>query len=118
MQVTVVIAANSKWAPVPAPNSSRPTTIALNCPTRYFGFAGSTCAPCPVGADCAGNGAAPLARLGFYPLSASTFVQCEPQEACLGGANATCAAQYTGVRCAECKLGSYRCDLQSITVCA
>ncbi len=54
---------------------------------------------------------------GFYPSARAVFVPCTPVEACVGGANSTvlaapgkegCGVRYTGLRCAQCRVGAYR----------
>jgi hypothetical protein len=59
-----------------------------------------------------------VAIRGFYPSSRSLFVPCAPSEACQGGVNSSvllvsdsvagCGPNYSGLRCAECRSGSYR----------
>ena len=59
-----------------------------------------------------------MALRGFYPSSRSLFVPCAPAEACQGGVNSSvllvsdsvagCGPNYSGLRCAECRSGSYR----------
>ena len=91
--------------------ASASTTITLECPAGYFGKLGHTCRACPEGAECFGGQSLPQAVQGYYPMSSlrEEFVMCSPVEACLGGANATCARHYTGPRCAMCDFGAYRC---------
>ncbi len=50
----------------------------------------------------------PIPNLGFYALSRTSFVQCQPPEACVGALDAPCSTMYTGPRCADCALGAYR----------
>ena len=91
--------------------------LRLECPAGYFGGNGDTCQQCPEGAVCHGGVADPVSDTGFYPLSRTQFVQCEPIDACVGAANytavqshgtASCASNYVGVRCSTCAMGSYR----------
>ena len=55
-----------------------------------------------------GEVADPEPLRGWFPLSRSSFVQCEPFDACEGGPLAACAVHYSGDRCASCAEGSYR----------
>jgi hypothetical protein len=61
---------------------SQPVGVAALCPEGSFGLAGQQCVACPDGALCAGRGADPVARQGFYPLTRATFVECVPSAAC------------------------------------
>ena len=61
------------------------------------------------GGICNGFGEDPYAQRGYFPIHRGAFVQCTPIEACLGGVNATCSPRYTGDRCAQCNIGTYRC---------
>ncbi len=62
-----------------------------------------------------------VALPGFYPASRAVFVPCAPTKACVGGVNASesvaapsgrrlagCGPNYSGVRCGDCRQGSYR----------
>jgi hypothetical protein len=49
---------------------------------------------------------------GFFALSRTDFVRCQPPEACAGALNAPCAPLYTGPRCATCAVGAYRKGLR------
>jgi hypothetical protein len=90
------------------------------CATNYYGRTGELCLPCPLGADCAGKRADPVAQPGWFILNGTGaamcpperlqrpycdyVVPCEPKEACTG--NNTCARGYLSVapvfRCAAC----------------
>ena len=67
------------------------------------------CRTCPTGAFCAGGFVPPEARTGFFPVSATRFQQCQPPEACVGGAD-VCAEAYTGRLCGFCAPNHYRLD--------
>ena len=84
------------------------STVLLLCPSGYFTGLNQLCQVCPTGAACDGGFSLPAALTGYFPVSATAFVQCTPVEACLGGLNATCSALYTGPRCGDCAVGAYR----------
>lgn len=81
--------------------------IAL-CGPGKFGIYGESCAPCPSGARCAGGLAEPVATPGFFKMARTRFVECQPQEACVGGEGDPCALGYTGPVCSLCAKGFYR----------
>ena len=92
--------------------------VSAQCPRGYYGGDGERCSTCPVGAVCPGYGLDPVSTAGHYPQSRSTFVECVPTEACVGGFNfsilatvdsaLSCSRSYTGQRCADCAVGAYR----------
>ena len=89
-------------------NASASAMLRLQCAAGMYGIDGQRCMACPDGAECAGGGASPVASVGYFPLSATSFVQCSPPDACLGGENGTCSSLYVGPRCASCAPGAYR----------
>jgi hypothetical protein len=87
-------------------NSS--VSVRAECPLSFYGADGELCAPCPEGSECDGGMSDPAAIRGFYRVSRTEFVLCQPREACLGGVNSTCHRNYGGDRCADCVMGTYR----------
>ena len=83
--------------------------VSVLCPYGTYGVPGGVCQQCPAGSSCSGGWAMPAAVTGYYPLSATEFVPCEPADACLGGPNGTCSSLYTGPLCGDCATGAYRC---------
>jgi hypothetical protein len=99
-------------------DASTALPVVLQCPRGLFGGPGEPCTPCPANAECPGHDADPVALAGYFPLDRARFVACAVRAACVGGVNASalqsadgfagCAGNYMGVRCAECRPGSYR----------
>ncbi len=85
--------------------------VRFSCRRGFHGAAGELCAPCPTGGECPGDEVEPYPRVGYFRTAPRVFVPCTPRESCLGGVNSTCGAKYTGVRCAACVTGAYRCGL-------
>lgn len=71
------------------------------CRRDYYVRKGSDwsqdCAPCPLGATCAGGIAAPIASSGYYSsdVKDDVFLKCPSEDACSG--NSTCAVGYKGM---------------------
>ena len=96
---------SSSSSSMPQPEVS---TVRFACGRGYYGTVGELCRQCPEGGVCEGGDAYPVAQVGYYPMTTTSFVQCVPVEACLGGSQAVCAQWYTGYRCADCDVGGYR----------
>ena len=88
-----------------------------NCtclPTTWFGpgerVKGAPCVPCPLGGECAGGMAPPVAAPGFEVAEdvndGSLFVACPRPSSCLG--RGACAPGYTGRLCTSCVASYYR----------
>jgi hypothetical protein len=88
-------------------------TVRAVCPAGMFGLSGEACRSCPIGGVCEGGDTDPAPIRGFYALARGSFVACSPREACVGGRNNTCHPNYEGVRCAQCRAGSYRYVLRA-----
>jgi hypothetical protein len=106
-------------------HTTRAVPVVAACPRKTYGTTGERCLPCPPGAGCAGSGADPVALAGYYPVARARFVACAPSTACVGGADVSvlsapgtlgCAKNYAGLRCADCRVGSYvsRCVLSHL----
>jgi hypothetical protein len=89
------------------------TTVRAVCPAGMFGLSGEACRSCPIGGVCEGGDTDPAPIRGFYALARGSFVACSPREACVGGRNNTCHPNYEGVRCAQCRDGTYRYVLRA-----
>ena len=65
---------------------------------------GQTCTVCPAEAVCYGGDAEPFARSGYFKQDRTTYLECRPTVACVGGndTNLQCAKGYSGVACSKC----------------
>ncbi len=63
-----------------------------------------TCAECPIEAKCYGGNLEPFARAGYYKQDRTTYFECRPSVACVGGNDTArqCKKGYTGVACSSC----------------
>ena len=119
--VTVVVGSQSSSS---SPSASSAivgsSTVWLQCLSGYYGGVGEFCTRCPAGGYCDGGLSLPQALVGYFPLSntSDSFVECTPPEACLGGVNGTCAALYTGARCASCVTGAYLYVIEGMSLTA
>ena len=94
-------------------------TVMALCPPGWYGLPSETCSPCPSGSRCSGGLDDPVALAGYYPVGRAEFVECIPLDACVGAVNYTvasdaagdvvaCGPNYSGERCGNCRVGSYR----------
>jgi len=85
------------------------TTVPFDSYYRKEPMESYSCAHCPNGAKCNGDGIENMETLpGFYRYNPRTleFRACPYAEACLGGINSTCLDNsYTGAQCAACSDG-------------
>ncbi len=93
--------------------ASEPYFVFVECPIDYYGRENETCAECPEEALCYGGSAEPFAREGYFKEDRTTYLQCRPFQACLGGSDVDnqCRKGYTGVACSECDGAFYRLDV-------
>ena len=85
------------------------TTVPFDSYYRKEPMESYSCAQCPNGAKCNGDGIENIETLpGFYRFNPRTleFRACPYAAACLGGINSTCLdKRYTGAQCAACSDG-------------
>lgn len=72
--------------------------------------AGTACEECPEGASCAGAVEAPMVLRGFWSDAAApfSFIRCDTESQCPGGASNTCAEGHSGRLCSVCLPGYYK----------
>ena len=82
------------------------------CTSGFYSFQGpgTECTACFPLATCAGGTEAPVPQPGVYQVDAETFIVCEPEAACVGGAGSPCAPGYSGFGCGVCTVDYYRID--------
>lgn len=120
--------------------ASNALQLRFECAIGMFGSEGDICETCPDGAYCAGGLVDPLPVDGYYRVSRTQFVRCNPPTACAGvevsaieaggaaldsqvaavqasvdaagdaAAASTCHSGYRGDLCAACAAGYYRFD--------
>jgi hypothetical protein len=93
--------------------TSEPFFVYVECPTQYYGRVNETCATCPVEAVCFGGSEEPFARAGFFKQDRTTYLECRPPQACVGGNDTSrqCRKGYSGLACSECANAFYRLDV-------
>ncbi|XXQ37357.1 Tyrosine-protein kinase ephrin type A/B receptor-like domain-containing protein [Plasmodiophora brassicae] len=80
------------------------------CTEGYYEAQEGHCQACPGGAQCAGSGAMPLAKVGYWSSAGNPleFYLCSSPGRCPGGLQpGTCPAGYDDVLCADCQSGWY-----------
>jgi len=90
------------------------------CPKYTFSLnpTDTLCTNCPHYASCPG-GSTLLLDPGYWRASSLSedVLQCPIPEACIGGANSSCAQGYEGALCARCSPGRYNDGLTHCIVC-
>ncbi|KNC54457.1 uncharacterized protein AMSG_10453 [Thecamonas trahens ATCC 50062] len=89
-------------------NSS--SIVACVCTPGFYSLTGGgvACEACMPFAECPGGTALPRAAKGAFQVDVTSFIRCDPEDACLGGMNSPCAPGYAGFACGVCIEGYYK----------
>ena len=83
------------------------------------GRVNEACSPCPVGGECSGGLATPVAAPGYFAeeVGSTLFLACPNAEACRGGESSSCAEGYENRLCGECQAGYYKVGVVECRKC-